>query len=567
MKESDGMTPRTKAAQPASRLRIVSLGGVDEIGKNMTVFEYEDDIVVVDCGSIFPKEDMLGVDLVIPDVSYLVEKKRNVRGYLFTHGHEDHIGATPYILRQVPAPLYGTKLTLALVDLKLKEHRIQGIPMQVVQPRDEVRLGKNFTAKFIHVSHSIAGACAIALTCPAGTVVVTGDFKIDYTPVDGHITDLASFAELGERGVLAMLCESTNVERPGHTISEKKIGVTFENMFRDAQGRVIVAMFASNIHRMQMVIDNALRYGRRVCFIGRSMVNVSRVAMQIGELRIPPEAIIEADALDQYPDNEILVMTTGSQGEPMAGLTRMAYSEHRKLQIRQSDTVIISATPIPGNEKSISRVIDQLYRCGANVIYKALAEVHVSGHACQEELKLMHALIKPKFFIPVHGEYRHLVQHARLAQSLDMMKENTFVPELGCALEIDKQGASMVNGIPAGAVMIDGLGVGDVGNIVLRDRKLLSQDGIIIVCVTFDGTTGDLLSGPDLISRGFVYVRESEELMENAKAVVADYIDSLQSGPHSDWNSIKNGIKNRLKDYVFTKTKRSPIILPIVIEV
>ena len=307
------MTPRTKAAQPASRLRIVSLGGVDEIGKNMTVFEYEDDIVVVDCGSIFPKEDMLGVDLVIPDVSYLVEKKRNVRGYLFTHGHEDHIGATPYILRQVPAPLYGTKLTLALVDLKLKEHRIQGIPMQVVQPRDEVRLGKNFTAKFIHVSHSIAGACAIALTCPAGTVVVTGDFKIDYTPVDGHITDLASFAELGERGVLAMLCESTNVERPGHTISEKKIGVTFENMFRDAQGRVIVAMFASNIHRMQMVIDNAMRYGRRVCFIGRSMVNVSRVAMQIGELRIPPEAIIEADALDQYPDNEILVMTTGSQ--------------------------------------------------------------------------------------------------------------------------------------------------------------------------------------------------------------------------------------------------------------
>ena len=303
------MTPRTKAAQPASRLRIVSLGGVDEIGKNMTVFEYEDDIVVVDCGSIFPKEDMLGVDLVIPDVSYLVEKKRNVRGYLFTHGHEDHIGATPYILRQVPAPLYGTKLTLALVDLKLKEHRIQGIPMQVVQPRDEVRLGKNFTAKFIHVSHSIAGACAIALTCPAGTVVVTGDFKIDYTPVDGHITDLASFAELGERGVLAMLCESTNVERPGHTISEKKIGVTFENMFRDAQGRVIVAMFASNIHRMQMVIDNAMRYGRRVCFIGRSMVNVSRVAMQIGELRIPPEAIIEADALDQYPDNEILVMT------------------------------------------------------------------------------------------------------------------------------------------------------------------------------------------------------------------------------------------------------------------
>ena len=516
------MTPRTKAAQPASRLRIVSLGGVDEIGKNMTVFEYEDDIVVVDCGSIFPKEDMLGVDLVIPDVSYLVEKKRNVRGYLFTHGHEDHIGATPYILRQVPAPLYGTKLTLALVDLKLKEHRIQGIPMQVVQPRDEVRLGKNFTAKFIHVSHSIAGACAIALTCPAGTVVVTGDFKIDYTPVDGHITDLASFAELGERGVLAMLCESTNVERPGHTISEKKIGVTFENMFRDAQGRVIVAMFASNIHRMQMVIDNALRYGRRVCFIGRSMVNVSRVAMQIGELRIPPEAIIEADALDQYPDSEILVMTTGSQGEPMAGLTRMAYSEHRKLQIRQSDTVIISATPIPGNEIMVSRIIDQLYRCGANVIYNRIADVHVSGHACQEELKLLHTLVKPKYFIPVHGEYRMLHRHAHLAQELGMPEDNVIILEMGQALELSEDEANITGPIPNGSVMVDGLGVGDVGNVVLRDRKHLSQDGLIIVVVGVSRETGLVTSGPELISRGFVYVRENEELISGARSSAPD---------------------------------------------
>ena len=560
------MTPRTKAAQPASRLRIVSLGGVDEIGKNMTVFEYEDDIVVVDCGSIFPKEDMLGVDLVIPDVSYLVEKKRNVRGYLFTHGHEDHIGATPYILRQVPAPLYGTKLTLALVDLKLKEHRIQGIPMQVVQPRDEVRLGKNFTAKFIHVSHSIAGACAIALTCPAGTVVVTGDFKIDYTPVDGHITDLASFAELGERGVLAMLCESTNVERPGHTISEKKIGVTFENMFRDAQGRVIVAMFASNIHRMQMVIDNAMRYGRRVCFIGRSMVNVSRVAMQIGELRIPPEAIIEADALDQYPDNEILVMTTGSQGEPMAGLTRMAYSEHRKLQIRQSDTVIISATPIPGNEKSISRVIDQLYRCGANVIYKALAEVHVSGHACQEELKLMHTLVKPKYFIPVHGEYRMLHRHAHLAQELGMPEDNVIILEMGQALELSEDEANITGPIPNGSVMVDGLGVGDVGNVVLRDRKHLSQDGLIIVVVGVNRETGLVTSGPELISRGFVYVRENEELISGARNVAMNVLQRYDRIEQSDWTSVKNGIKDEVHNYLFDLIKRNPMILPIIME-
>ena len=433
LKESDGMTPRTKAAQPASRLRIVSLGGVDEIGKNMTVFEYEDDIVVVDCGSIFPKEDMLGVDLVIPDVSYLVEKKRNVRGYLFTHGHEDHIGATPYILRQVPAPLYGTKLTLALVDLKLKEHRIQGIPMQVVQPRDEVRLGKNFTAKFIHVSHSIAGACAIALTCPAGTVVVTGDFKIDYTPVDGHITDLASFAELGERGVLAMLCESTNVVRPGH-------------------------------------------------------------------------------------------------------------------------------------EKSISRVIDQLYRCGANVIYKALAEVHVSGHACQEELKLMHALVKPKYFIPVHGEYRMLWQHAVLAESMGMNSTDIVIPETGQVVEMNQEGLYLAEQIPTGAVLVDGLGIGDVGNVVLRDRKHLSQDGLIIVVMAINRDDQRLVSGPDIISRGFIYVRENEDIIENTRDVVRQIL-SQSSLAGEDWPALKNRIKDELHRFIFEKIKRNPMILPIILDV
>ena len=548
-----------------SKLRIVSLGGVDEIGKNMTVFEYEDDIVVVDCGSIFPKEDLLGVDLVIPDVSYLVEKKKNVRGYLFTHGHEDHIGATPYILRQVPAPLYGTRLTLALVDLKLKEHRIPNIPMRVVQPRDEVQLGQ-FTCKFIHVSHSIAGACAIALTCPAGTVVVTGDFKVDYTPIDGHVTDLATFAELGEKGVLAMLCESTNVERPGHTMSEMKIGTTFENMFRDAKGRVIVAMFASNIHRMQMVIDNAIRYGRRVCFIGRSMINVSRVAMQIGELRIPEECIIDVDSLDQYPDEEVLVMTTGSQGEPMAGLTRMAASEHRKLQIRQSDMVIISATPIPGNEKFISRVINQLYRCGAQVVYEAMAEVHVSGHARQEELKLMHALVRPQYFIPVHGEYRMLWQHAELAESMGMNRQNIVIPEIGQVIEMTQDSLSLGEQVPTGGVLVDGLGIGDVGNVVLRDRKHLSQDGLIIVVMAIDRDERKLVSGPDIISRGFIYVRENEDIIENTRDVVRQILASSDLGGEN-WPALKNRIKDELHRYIYEKIKRNPMILPIILDI
>ncbi len=556
-----------QSVAPVSKLRIVSLGGVDEIGKNMTVFEYEDDIVVVDCGSIFPKEDMLGIDLVIPDVSYLVAKKKNVRGYLLTHGHEDHIGATPYILRQVPAPLYGTKLTLALVDLKLKEYRVSGIPMQVVSPRDEVRLGRYFTAKFIHVSHSIAGACAIALTCPAGTVVVSGDFKVDYTPIDGHVTDLASFAELGERGVMALLCESTNVERPGHTISEKKIGQTFDTQFQEAKGRVIVAMFASNIHRMQMVVDCAIRYGRRVCFVGRSMVNVSRVAMQIGELHIPEECMVDVDNLDQYPDNEILVMTTGSQGEPMAGLTRMAYSEHRKLQIRQSDMVIISASPIPGNEKFISRVINQLYRCGATVVYEAMAEVHTSGHARQEELKLMHALVRPQYFIPVHGEYRMLWQHAELAESMGMNRKNIVIPEIGQVIEMTANSLSLGEQVPTGGVLVDGLGIGDVGNVVLRDRKHLSQDGLIIVVMAIDRDQGVLVSGPDIISRGFIYVRENEDIIENTREVVRSILLSAGKLDGEEWPALKNRIKDELHRFIYEKIKRNPMILPIIVEI
>ncbi len=548
-----------------SKLRIVSLGGVDEIGKNMYVLEYEDDIVVVDCGSIFPKEDMLGVDLVIPDVSYLVAKKKNVRGFLLTHGHEDHIGAIPYVLHQVDAPLFGTRLTLALVDVKLKEHRISNARMQVVQPREVIQLGQ-FTVQFIHVSHSIAGACAIAITCPEGTVICSGDFKVDYTPIDGEVMDLQTLAAYGEQGVLALLCESTNVERSGFTMSELKVGETFDNMFREAKGRVIVAMFASNIHRMQMVIDNGIRYGRRVCFIGRSMVNVSRVAMEIGELRIPDDCLVDIDSINDYDDSELLVMTTGSQGEPMAGLTRMAFAEHRKLQIRPTDMVIISATPIPGNEKFISRVINQLYRCGAQVVYSAMAEVHVSGHACQEELKLMHALTKPKFFIPVHGEYRMLWQHAELAERMGMDRRNIVIPEIGQVIEMTHDTLALGEQVPTGAILVDGLGVGDVGNVVLRDRKHLSEDGLIIVVMAIDRDECKLVSGPDIISRGFIYVRENEDIIESTREVVRQILE------HSDlsgdnWPELKNTIKDEVHRFIFERIKRNPMILPIILDI
>ncbi len=555
----------SSAAKENGKLRIISLGGVDEIGKNMTVFEYGDDIVIVDCGSVFPKEDMLGVDLVIPDITYLMGKKDHIRGYLFTHGHEDHIGATPYILRQAPSHVYGTKLTLALVDLKLKEYRVDNIPMHVVKPRDVVQVGC-FTCEFIHVSHSIAGACAIAITCPAGTVIVSGDFKVDYTPIDGHVTDLQTFARYGEKGVMALLCESTNVERSGYTMSEMKIGETFDRMFAQAGGRVIVAMFASNIHRMQMIIDNALRYGRRVCFIGRSMVNVSRVAMSIGELKIPEGGMISMDMLDQYPDNEILVLTTGSQGEPMAGLTRMAYAEHRKLQIRQSDTVLISATPIPGNEKFISRVINQLYRLGAQVVYSTLADVHVSGHACQEELKLIHALVRPKYFIPVHGEYRMLWQHAVMAEAMGTESQNIVIPEMGQVIEMNANYLALGEQVPVGGILVDGLGVGDVGNVVLRDRKHLSQEGLVIVVMAIDRDEERLLSGPDIVSRGFIYVRDNEDIIDNTQELVREIL-SANSLAGDNWANLKNIIKDEVHSYIFEKIKRNPMVLPIILDV
>ncbi len=548
-----------------AKLRIIPLGGIGEVGKNMTAFEYENDIVVVDCGSIFPRADMLGIDLVIPDIAYLTHNKERVRAYLFTHGHEDHIGAVPYVFEHVPAPVYGTKLTCALIRGKLEEHNIHGTVINVVKPRDTVQIGA-FSVQFIKVSHSIAGAVAMAITCPAGTVIVTGDFKIDYTPIDGEVTDLNTLAAWGSKGVLALLADSTNVERPGYTMSEKKIGATFQNLFKDAKGRIIIAMFASNLHRIQQVVDNCIQFKRKICFVGRSMVNVTKLAMEIGELKIPPDVKLEVADMECYEDHEIVVLTTGSQGEPMSGLTRMAKSEHRRLQIREGDTVIISATPIPGNEIMVSRIIDQLYRCGATVIYNRIMDVHVSGHACQEELKLMQALVKPRYFIPVHGEYRMLRRHAQLAMDMGMDEDHAIILELGQALELDDNEANITGPIPTGSVMVDGLGVGDVGNVVLRDRKHLSQDGLIIVVVGVSRETGAVVSGPELISRGFVYVRENEELITGARDVALSVLARYDRIEQSDWTSIKNGIKDEMHTYLFNLIKRNPMILPIIME-
>ena len=547
------------------KLRIIPLGGVDEIGKNMTVFEYDRDIIVVDCGSMFPKDDMLGIDLVIPDASYLVANKERVRGYVFTHGHEDHIGAVPYVVSQVPAPLYGSRLTLALIENKLREHHVSGVPLNTVEARQVIQLGC-FTVRFIKVNHSIPGAFALAITCPIGTVVCSGDFKVDYTPIDGEVTDLTTLAAIGSKGVLALLCESTNIERPGYTMSERKVADTFYEQINNARGRVIIAMFSSNVFRLQQVVDCAVHYHRKVCFVGRSMVNVTAVAMELGELRIPDGSLIDIDDLDKYRDDELVVLTTGSQGEPMSGLTRMAFSEHRKLQIKQSDKIIISASPIPGNEVFVSRVINQLYRCGAEVIYDAMAEVHVSGHACQEEIKLMHTLVKPKYLIPVHGEYRMLWQHGELAESMGMPRQNIILPEIGQVIELGASGVSIAGEVPTGTVLVDGLGMGDVGNVVLRDRKHLSQDGLIIVAMAFDRTNCMLVSGPDVISRGFVYVRENEDIIEGIRNTVRNIIASYGRIEGSDWPSIKNRIKDELHRYIYDKIKRNPMILPIIVD-
>lgn len=557
----------SKTKNNGEKLRIIPLGGLGEIGKNITVFEYGDDMIVVDVGSIFPREDMPGVDLVIPDTTYLEKNVSKLRGYVITHGHEDHIGASPYIFKSIPAPVYGTRIALALIENKLKEHRINNdVELNMLEAGESVELGA-FKVEFIKVNHSIAGSCALAIHTPVGTVVHTGDFKVDYTPVDGDPIDLGRLAELGRDGVQLLMCESTNVERAGYTMSERTVGETFMNLFNKADGRIIVAMFASNIHRIQLVVDAATRYKRKVCLIGRSMINVAKVAMQLGELKIDEADLVSADDIDRYRDDELAIVTTGSQGEPMSGLSRMAFAEHRKLAIKSTDMVIVSATPIPGNEKSVSRVINQLVRTGANVIYEALAEVHVSGHARREEIKLIHALTKPKFFIPIHGEYRHLHHHANLAIAMGMPEENVLIPDIGDVVEIDKDTMVHAGVVQSGSVLIDGLGVGDVGSVVLRDRRLLAEDGMLIVVMGVDHELGEVVTGPDIISRGFVYMRDSDELVDGARDAARKAIDEYGQIDSSDWSRIKNDVRDSVQKYIYEKLKRKPMILPIIVEI
>ena len=510
---------------------------------------------------------MLGIDLVIPDVTYLVKNIERVKGIFLTHGHEDHIGALPYVLKEVNVPVYGTKLTLGIVESKLKEHNMLGtVDLRCVKPKDIIKLD-NLSVEFIRQSHSIADSVAIAIHTPLGVVLHTGDFKIDYTPIDGSVADLARFAELGKRGVLLMLCDSTNVERPGYTMSESTVGETFQRIFADAKGRIIVATFASHVHRLQQIITAASRYGRKVAVSGRSMENIVDVATHLGYLDVGENILISIDDIGKYPDNQIVILTTGSQGEPMSALTRMAASEHKKVSITPGDMVIISASPIPGNEKLVSRVINQLFKKGAEVIYESLADVHVSGHACQEELKLMHTLVKPKFFMPVHGEYRHLKQHAELAEKLGMPSNNIVLAENGDVIEVTRDSIRKNGTVPSGQVFVDGLGVGDVGNIVLRDRKHLSQDGILTVVVTIEKETGSVIAGPDIISRGFVYVRESEDLMEGAREIVKNSLLDCQDKHITEWATIKSNIKEALRTFLYEKTKRKPMILPIIMEI
>ena len=546
------------------RLRIIPLGGLGEVGKNITVFEYMDDIIVVDIGSIFASEDMPGVDLVIPDTTYLEKNQNRLRGYFITHGHEDHIGAVPYVMRKAPAPLYGTRLTLALCEHKLKEHRLTGVaPLNVVEPGDVVQVGA-FTVEFIKVNHSIAGACALAITTPVGTVFHTGDFKVDFTPLDGEPINLGRIAEIGNRGVLALLSDSTNIERQGYTQSERELGATFEHYFEAAQGRVIVASFASNVYRIQQVADVAISHGRVLCFQGRSMEQVVQIAMKLGYLKIPADRIVNVDQLKRYRDDQICVFTTGSQGEPMSGLFRMATATHR-LNIGAGDTVIISASAIPGNEKGVSRVINNLFQKGAMVIYNQMADVHVSGHACREELRLMMQLTKPRFFIPVHGEYRHLFMHGQLAREMGIPEENIFRAECGDVIELTARRGRITGSVQAGGVMVDG--IGDIDDVVLKDRRLLSQDGLVVAVIVLDVETGRLLAAPEIISRGFVYMRESEALIEEAVALLSEEAQRFEGAQKSEYAAIKNGIRQKLKSLLKSRTKRTPMLVPIILEI
>jgi len=548
------------------KISIIPLGGLGEIGKNMTAFRYGDDIILIDAGLAFPDDDMLGIDLVIPDTTYLMENKDKLKAIFLTHGHEDHIGALPYVLKDFDVPVYGTPLTLGILEGRLEENGVSCENLKTVRPGNIVRVGP-FKLEFIRVNHSIPDAVAIAIHTPIGIIVHTGDFKFDQTPVDGQVTQFSRLAELGDRGVLCLLSDSTNIERPGFTPSEKVVGRTLDEQFRQAKNRIIVATFSSNVHRIQQVIDSAVKNKRKVAVIGRSMVNVVNISIEMGYLKVPEGTLIDIDEVKNYNPRQIVICTTGSQGEPMSALTRMANSDHRKVAIMPGDTVIISATPIPGNEKGVSRTVDSLYKLGAEVIYEKEMGIHVSGHASQEEIKLMHNLVRPKFFMPVHGEYRHLVKHKKLAIDLGMPKENIIIAENGSVVDLTAKSISITGKVPAGQVLIDGLGVGDVGNVVLRDRRQLSQDGILIVVVSIDHHDYTVVSGPDIVSRGFVYVKESEDLMDEAKIRVMKTLDKCHDNNITEWSAIKSAVRDNLGRYLYEKTQRRPMIMPIIMEV
>ena len=549
-------------------VKVTALGGLNEIGKNLYVYECCNDMFIVDCGLAFPDEDMPGVDLVVPDFTYLEKNKDRFRGIVITHGHEDHIGALPYLLKKVNVPIYGTRLTLGLVEGKLKEHNLLSqASLNVVEPRQNVRMGC-MSVEFIRVNHSIPDACALAIHTPAGVIVHTGDFKVDYTPIEGGIIDLARFGELGNRGVLALMSESTNAERPGYTKSERSVGESFKNLFNSAEGkRIIIATFSSNIHRIQQIIDQAIIHDRKVAISGRSMQNVIAKAVELNYVRIPEGMLIDIEDVNKYPPEKLVICTTGSQGEPLSALSRMSSGDHRQVTITPMDFIIISATPIPGNEKLVTKVVNELMKQGAEVIYESMYEVHVSGHACQDELKMMISLTKPKFFIPIHGEYKHLKKHSKLAIGMGIPEDHIFIADLGQVLETDGVEMKFTGTVPSGRVMVDGYGVGDVGSVVLRDRKHLAEDGVMIIVATIDRETGNVLAGPDIVSRGFVYVRESEALLDEAKQLMKQVMDNCRDRNIREWGNIKSAMRDALSDYIYSKTKRSPMILPIIMEV
>ena len=550
-----------------SNLKIIPLGGLEEIGKNITVFEYEDEIILVDCGLEFPGDDMLGVDLVIPDITYLIKNQEKIKGLVITHGHEDHIGSIPYILKQINIPIYATKLTVALISNKLEEHNLlRSTKMYIVDQGQTINFGK-MRVEFIRSNHSIPDAVMLAIHTPVGTVLHTGDFKIDYTPIDDKVIDLGRIAELGNQGILALLSDSTNSERKGFTMSESSVGEVFDKLFLNNSKRIVVATFASNVHRVQQIVNSSMKYGRKIAVCGRSMQNMIEAARELGYIKETENIFIDIDNIKNYRDDQLVIITTGSQGEAMSALTRMANGDHKKVTITPNDMIIISATPIPGNEKLVSKVIDDLMKIGAEVIYSSLQDVHVSGHACQEEQKLILTLAKPKYFIPVHGEYRQLMAHAETAKSLGIEAKNIFIMNNGRILELNQNEAKLTTSVPNGRVLVDGLGVGDVGNIVLRDRQHLSQDGLIVIVMGMDANTGEIVSGPDVVSRGFVYVRESENLMDDLKRVIREEVRKLEENHVSDWATIKSTLKDELRDYIFEKTKRNPMILPIILEV